>query len=398
VRRILVIGGGIAGSETALTLARGLPADRVTLLGRSEVLRIQPDLVYVPAGVSSHRLELPFRELFAGTDVEVVLGEVESIDLDAGVARANPENIPFDIVVVAPGAAPQPTDALQLHTIEQAFELRERLDELFEAAAEEERRGSIVIRAAADDAWSPPAYELAALLASRRRMLALERLISITLVTAELAPFQWFEPSVADVVVEELHALDIELATGVPEARFDDLAGDVVVDFGPLEARHVCGLPGRNQAGWYATDGAGRVHERAFVVGDAASHGFKAAFAVAWQARRLLVELGGDLGRLGAIVGGVPVDIVEHQVDLGLHTVSIRLPIAANLHDPWLGHDAEVTRTTTPPDRLAGTLLADVIDGRRGPTAAQAHRLLVTTRGSQLPPAARARIASIPSP
>jgi hypothetical protein len=399
VRRILVVGGGIAGSETALTLARGLPADKVTLLGHSEVLRVQPDLVYVPAGVASHRLELPFREVFAETDVEIVLGEVESLDLEARVAHTDlGEDLPFDVVVVAPGASAQATEALQLHTIEQALTLRDRLDELFEAAANDERRASIVIRAAADDSWSPPAYELAALVAARRRMLGVERLVSITLVTAELAPFQWFDPSVADAVVDELRALGIELATGVPEARFDDLEGDVVVDFGRLEARHVAGLPGRNQAGWYQTDGAGRVHECAFVVGDAASHGFKAAFAVAWQARRMLVELGGDLELLGAEVGGVPVDTVEHQVDLGMHTLAIRLPIAANLHDPWLGHDSSVELRDAPPDRLAGTLLSDVIGGRRGATAAQAHRMLVTRRGSRLQPGARARVASHPSP
>jgi NADH dehydrogenase FAD-containing subunit len=65
VRRILVIGGGIAGVESALTLARGLEGDRVTLLTHSEVLRVMPDLVYVPTGVAAHRIEVPLRELLA---------------------------------------------------------------------------------------------------------------------------------------------------------------------------------------------------------------------------------------------------------------------------------------------------------------------------------------------
>ena len=109
MRRILVVGGGIAGVESALTLGRGLPDADVTLLGHSDVLRVNPDLVYVPGGVSARRIEVPFRELLADAPVTVRLGEVDSIDLDAHVARVDTGDVPFDVVVVAPGAAPVAT-------------------------------------------------------------------------------------------------------------------------------------------------------------------------------------------------------------------------------------------------------------------------------------------------
>jgi hypothetical protein len=229
-------------------------------------------------------------------------------------------------------------------------------------------------------------------------MLDVEQLVSVTLVTAELQPFQWFEPDIADVVVDTLAVLGVELATGVPEARFDDLIGDVVIDFGRLEARHVAGLPGRDEHGWYATDGDGRVHQHAFVVGDATCHGFKCAFAVAWQARRMLQALGGSLDALGSHVGGVPIDAVEHHVDLGMRTLRIRLPVAAKLQDPWLGHDATVQLDDAPPDRLAGLLLGAELARAGGRSAAHAHRALVTR--SALPPltGVRPRLASHPSP
>jgi hypothetical protein len=229
-------------------------------------------------------------------------------------------------------------------------------------------------------------------------MLDVERLVSVTLVTAELQPFQWFEPHVADVVVETFATLGVELATGVPEARFDDLIGDVVVDFGRLEARHVPGLPGRDARGWYDVDGDGRVHRDAFVVGDAAGHGFKSAFAVAWQARRMLVALGGSLDSLGQQVGGVPIDAVEHHVDLGTRTLRIRLPVAAKLLDPWLGHDATVQLDDAPPDRLAGLLVGSELTRAGGRSAAYAHRALVTRPAGPLRSAGRPRLASRPTP
>ncbi|MCW2921666.1 MAG: FAD-dependent pyridine nucleotide-disulfide oxidoreductase [Thermoleophilia bacterium] len=398
MRRILVIGGGIAGVESALTLARGLSDDHVTLLTHSDVLRVMPDLVYVPTGVAAHRMEVPVRELLAAEPIDVVLGEVASIDLAEHVARVDTGDIAFDIVVVAPGAAPLPTSGLQLQTLDQAELVRDRLDEVFAGATAEDERASIVVRTCADDAWGPPAYEFVALLAARRCMLDVERLVSVTLVTAELQPFQWFEPHVADVVLEAFTGLGVELATGVPEARFDDIIGDVVVDFGRLEARHVPGLPGRDEHGWYATDSDGRVHADAFVVGDAACHPFKSAFAVAWQARRMLVALGGSLDSLGERVGDVPIDAIEHHVDLGTSTLRIRMPVDAKLHDPWLGHDATVHLDDAPPDRLAGLLVGVELTRAGGRSAAHAHRALVTRPGLPHLTAGRPRLASHPTP
>lgn len=378
VRRILVVGGGIAGVESALTLAHGLPDDRVTLLTHSPTLRLHPDLVYVPTGVSARRVEVPLRELLADAPLDVVLGEVAEIDIDARVAEVDTGDLQFDVVVAAPGASPLPTDARQLQTVDDALQLRDDLDEIFARAKEEDLRSSVVIRAAADDAWSPPAYEFAALLAAHRRTLGAERQVSITLATAEMSPFQWFEPQVADVVVEAFRDLGIELAPGIPETRFDDLVAELIVDFPPLQARHLCGLPGRDDTGWYAVDADGRVHEDAFVVGDAARHGFKSAFAVAWQSRRMLLALGGSLARLGSDVGGVPIDSVEHHVDLGLRTARIRMPVAAKLLDPWLGHDATVRVDDAPPDRFAGMLVGTALSSIGGASAAHAHRALVS--------------------
>lgn len=397
MRDILVAGGGIAGVEAALTLGRGLPEDRVTLLAHTDVLRVSPDLLYVPCGVDAGRLDVPLRELLSNEPVHVMLGSLESVDLVGRVAHLDVGTIAFDVIVAAPGAEPLATSGLQVQSVSQAEELREALDEVFAAASADDRRGSIVLRAEADDAWPPPAYELAMLLGARRQRLGVERLVDITLVTAELQPFQWFDPLVADMVVDELAAWGVELATGVPVSRFDDIGGDVVVDFPRLHARNMPGVPGPVGDGWYDVDSDGRVAPGAYVVGDAAGHGYKAAFGCAWQARRVLAALGGDVAALGSEVAGVPVEAVEHHVDLAGRTLRIRLPLAARLHDPWLGHHSTVRIDDGPADRLAGLVVGELLERRGGRSAGLAHRALLSRRAERRPTAGRARPAWSPS-
>lgn len=387
MRRILVVGGGIAGVEAAITLSRGLPDDRVELLARSESLRIVPDLLYVPSGVDIARTMVSMGSLLEDERVHLRLGEVEHVDTSSRVVTTDVGTVAFDVLVAAPGAAPSTAGGLRLADAHEAELLRDRLDEVFAAAATDGDRASIVIRAEVDDGWAPPAYELALLLADRRRALDVDGVISIMLATGELQPFQWFDPRVADVVVDALQAAGVELAAGVSPTMIAELDGDVVLDFPRLEPRHLPGLPGRGDGGWYRVDPFGRVHRHAFVVGDAASHGFKSAFAAAWEARRVLVALGGSVQSLGESFGGVPVDAVEHQVDLATRTLRIRIPVAARLHDPWLGHDATIVFDDGPPDHLAGLILGEVLERFGGRNAARAHRAMVNRPGSRRPAA-----------
>lgn len=354
MRRILVIGGGIAGVESALTLARGLPDAQLAILLHRDELHVPADLVYVPFGVEPTCLLVSLLPMLQQAGVEVLHGDVRHVDLERGVAADDGgAEHRFDVLVAAPGASPCGSSGLQLQTVDDAMELRDAFERLL-ARTETGARESIVIRAAVDDAWPPPAYELAALAAAWRRARGAADRVSVTLVTAELSPFQWFEPSAADGVLETLRDLDVELASGVPEARFDDLCGDVTVDFPPLEPRRLSGLPGRGRSGWYDVDVDGRIDDRTFVVGDAAHGAFKAPFAAAWQARRMLLALGGTLDRLGRSIGGVPTDEVHHHIDLAERSLRVRLPVRASPNDPWLAHAAEVDVRADAPDRLAG--------------------------------------------
>lgn len=363
MRRIVVAGGGIAGVEAALTLAHGLRDADVTLLAHGRELWRTPDLVDAALEEPELRHDVPLADVVAGAPITVRCADLRHVDVDRRVAVTTDGELRYDELVVAPGARALPTQGLPLRTPAHATVLRGVLDARFELLRHPRERASVVIRAAADNAWAPPAYELAALIARRGRAhgLTVGRRLTVTIVSAELTPFGWFEPHVADIVVDELRSLGVELAVGVPESRFDDLPGDVTIDIGPLQARAVEGLPRLAASGWYEVDHAGRVHDHEFVVGDAVGTGFKAAFAAAWHARRVLSDLGGDPADLGAVVGGVPVDQVEYQARLGDRVLRVRIPAAASLVDPWLGHRSVVDLVDGPPDRLAGLLVADAM-------------------------------------
>jgi hypothetical protein len=357
-----------------------------------------PDLLYVPVGVDVQRAEVPMRELLHAERVRLRMGEVESVDMDAQVVHTDVGDAPFDVLVAAPGAEPVAAGGMRLQTPSDAELLRDRVDDVFECAASDGERCTIVLRAEADDAWAPPAYQLAILLAMRRRMLGVDHLVSVLLATAELQPFQWFDPRVADIVVEALATWDVELVTGVSPPLLAEMHGDLAIDFPRQAPRNLPGLPGRGEGGWYDIGADGRVHACAFVVGDAVRHGFKSAFAAAWEARRVLVALGGAPQSLGVAIGGVPVGSVEHHVDLGTRTLRIRLPVAGCLRDPWLGHDASMVLDDGPPDHLVGLLVGEALERHGGRTAARAHRALVNRPGSPRLPAVPARTASGPTP
>ena len=87
---------------------------------------------------------------------------------------------------------------------------------------------------------------------------------------------------------------------------------------------------------------------------------YKAGFATAWQARRVLEELGGDMSRIGPHIDGIPSDSVEYQMDLADGVMRARITNAESLAHPFLGHDADITVVAgSRPDKLRGLLLHD---------------------------------------
>jgi hypothetical protein len=358
--RIVVLGGGIAGTEAALTLAAGCADAHVTLVGRWPSVRLLPDLVYVPFGISARRIDLPLADLLPH-GVHAHVADVIAVDAERRFVTTTTGTIAADIIIAAPGAMERERSGHGLRTLDDALRLRGELARAVDAARNG-RRQQITVQTGMDDSWTAPACELAILMGAWLRAQRLDRSIEVLLATADREVFEWFGTAGNDAVEAAMRRSRVRVATGVPLGRFDELGGDVVVEFGPLRARSIVGLPGLGANGWYGSGTSFEVAPGVFVIGDATSMPYRAGFATAWQARAVLRALDGNPSRLGLEVDGIPSDSVEYQMDLADGVMHARIPVASSLAHPFLGHDAEIdVRAGSHPDKLAGLLLHERI-------------------------------------
>ena len=160
--RVVIIGSGFGGLEAAKALRR---ADvDVTLISRTTTHLFQPLLYQVATGILSEGEIAPTTRLVLRRqkNVQVLLGEVESIDLQAKTVTSKLMTMTtvthFDSLIVAAGAQQSyfgndqfATYAPGMKTIDDALELRGRILGAFEAAevttdhAERERRLTFVV-------------------------------------------------------------------------------------------------------------------------------------------------------------------------------------------------------------------------------------------------------------
>jgi NADH dehydrogenase len=147
-RRVVVIGGGFGGLQAVHKLRR-MDID-VTLIDRRNFHLFQPLVYQVATGaLSPGEIAMPLRSIFKrAKNVRVLLGEVESVDLDRRVVELAPPwaglpaaEVEYDTLIVAAGSkysyfghdewAPF---APEVKSLERALDVRHRILAAFEAA------------------------------------------------------------------------------------------------------------------------------------------------------------------------------------------------------------------------------------------------------------------------
>jgi NADH dehydrogenase len=141
---VVIVGGGFGGIEAAKSLGRAQV--RVTLVDRRNHHVFQPLLYQVAtAALNPANIASPIRRILRGmAGVEVLLGEVNSIDIAAKTVELTDGELHYDYLIVATGATHSyfghdewSADAPGLKSIEDALDIRRRVLLAFEAAERE---------------------------------------------------------------------------------------------------------------------------------------------------------------------------------------------------------------------------------------------------------------------
>jgi len=139
--RVVMVGGGFGGLAVTRAL-RNAPC-QVLLFDRQNHHLFQPLLYQVAtAALSPADIAQPIRSIFRRQDnVQVVLGEVESVDLARRFVLVGEDEVPYDWLVLAPGVTHAyfgndhwARRAPGLKTIDDALEIRRRMLLAFEGA------------------------------------------------------------------------------------------------------------------------------------------------------------------------------------------------------------------------------------------------------------------------
>ena len=296
--RVVIVGCGFGGLFCARAL-KNAPVD-LTVVDRNNYHLFQPLLYQVAsAALAPADIAQPIRTILRGqTNAFVMLGEVERVALDQKCIFVNGTTVPYDYLVLAPGAVDNyfghnewAKYAPGMKEVEDATLIRSRLLMSFEAAeleqdpAERHAHLSFVIVGGGPTGveLAGAIKELAVDVIPRDFRVADTRKARVILIEAGPRLLAALEPSSSERALKQLEALGVEVWLG---KRVTDITDSgVVVDGQTLASHNVIWAAGVRPSPLVATLGAelgpgGRVkvqpdcsiagHPTVFVIGDAA--------------------------------------------------------------------------------------------------------------------------------
>jgi len=212
---IVIVGGGVGGVVAAKRLRRSLGDEhRVTVIDRARTHLFQPSLLWVAGGTRRPEgLSRPLSRLNR-RGVSFRFGVVQGLDLNAQRVRLDDGDVPYDYLVLSPGAELRP-DLLpglaeggrNLYTLDGAAALNADLARF--------PGGRLVILVAAMPFKCPAApYEAAMLLEARLRAHGVRGRSAVALYTPEPQPMPVAGPALGAAVREMLASRGIEYFTG----------------------------------------------------------------------------------------------------------------------------------------------------------------------------------------
>lgn len=135
MKKVLVLGGGFAGVETAIKLQKSRMFD-VTLISDRDFLYIYPISVWIPVhSISLENAKLPLAKIQQKYGFHLKIAKVSAVKAAENTVILENESLTYDYLVVAFGSAKMQPKGIEYTTTicgrpDQALELRDKLDAL----------------------------------------------------------------------------------------------------------------------------------------------------------------------------------------------------------------------------------------------------------------------------
>ncbi|WP_158888122.1 NAD(P)/FAD-dependent oxidoreductase [Amycolatopsis anabasis] len=387
--RVVVLGSGFAGLETAFLLRTRLNEREVdlTVVSDRDDFLFKPNTIYLPFGSGEARLHIPLAKPFRRRAIGHRVASVTGIDTGRGTVhtrRGNP--VPYDHLVIATGAGMRPAEipglaeyGRQIWTPGQMH----RLGEDLQWVAQNARHGHeqrVLFLVPPGNKCAGPLYELAFMLDTWLRRREVRHQVTLEFATCEGSFIQAFGPRLHDVVVGEFAERDITGHTGLvvdkiseQEVVFTDGSSrkyDVLITFPPyVAATEYEGLPTDDRGFLTCEPGTRAVsgHPEIFAPGDAGDFPVKQAFLALLQADAVAETIAGEIQHTTPAAGFEPTSMCVMEMFDKATFAQVPLTLTGNparpvAVDAVAGHDYRVG--TSPIWRLGKKALGVYLPAR----------------------------------
>lgn len=315
--RIIVVGGGFAGLESAFLLRSKLGgrAD-ITLVSDRDQFLFKPNTIYIPFGGKEESLLISLPEATGKQGIRFLHAPFESLDRRLRILHAGGCRLHYDYLVLATGADMNADEvpglaehAETIWTPAEMASLGRRLRSLVERSRDGAKR-TIVFLVPPNNKCAGPLYEMVFMVESWLRKQGVRDRFELVWTTYEASYIAAFGPKLHDVVVDEFNARGIEGHTawsvqtvGPSAVHFDNgetVPYDLLVAFPPyVAAVRYEGLPA-DERGFLKTEaGSRRVVGEAdiYAPGDTGDFPVKQAFLAFLQADAVAEDIAARVER-----------------------------------------------------------------------------------------------------
>jgi len=310
--RVVVLGGGFGGLETAFNLR--LLADgaaELTLISDQDHFLFKPNSFFVPFGLAPEKLKVPLAPAAKRRRIDFTRAKATAVDTDAGTVETEAGSFPYDRLVIATGADMRASEvpglaehAVSTWTPSDMLRLRWA----FERLVETRRRRRVLFLVPPNNKCAGPLYEIVLMLETWLRRHDAREGTEVTWSTYEDTYIQAFGPRLHEVIGKEFArrgisghhgwVVDSVEADAVHYENGEQLPYDLLVSFPPYVASTPFeGLPADDR-GFLETDLATRKvmgHPEIFAVGDAGDFPVKQAFLAFLQADAVASHIAAEL-------------------------------------------------------------------------------------------------------